>query len=204
MESTRHLTSVAGILEAKGETLSVTKPALEQLPNRVSKLALVLWALAAPGCVSKANPILSSTGNPAQSGLVGSEGLDGGATDALLADDVQDDAADSAAANGPCDLLTFIRTGQGCPTSPILQACYPVSGSGKCQDAGSQGVYSPCVLGDTSGDTTQRCAPQLACISTPDMGPICAFLCDANQLACNGGNRCVPIGPTSAAGTCQL
>jgi hypothetical protein len=166
--------------------------------------ALMLLALAAPSCVSKANPVLLSTGNPPQGGLVESRGFDSGAVDALLASDVQKDAADSAESNGPCDLLTYMQTQKGCLTSPTLQACYPVSGSGRCQDAGSQFLLNSCVPGDTSGDKTVRCAPGLACIPDPNMGPICLFLCDTNQLACDGGSRCVRIGPTSAVGTCQL
>ena len=192
------------ILDTRGATMLAMKSVFDRWPNPVSLLAPMLLALAAASCVSKANPVLPSGGNPPSGGLAGSGGLDSGAGDALPGSDVQEDAGDSNESNGPCDLLTYMHTQKGCPTSPILQACYPISGSGRCQDAGSQGLLNPCVPGDTTGDSTVRCAPGLACIPDPNMGPICLFLCDTNQQACDGGSSCVRIGPTSTVGTCQL
>jgi hypothetical protein len=166
--------------------------------------ALLLWAAAAPGCVSKANPVLPSTG-PGGRGASGT--IDGGTTDDGLAtndvdgpttSDAQEVSADSAAPNGPCDLLTYIRTLKGCPTT---QACYPVSGSGKCQTPGFQGAFNPCVPNDSTGTLT--CAAGLACTPTPDMGSVCLFLCDFRQPACDLGNACVQIGTTDV-GICQL
>jgi hypothetical protein len=111
--------------------------------------------------------------------------------------DVQNDAADAAAPNGPCDLLIYLRTQKGCLSD---QACYPISGSGKCQTPGYQGAYNPCAPDDHTGTLT--CARGLACTPTPDMGSVCLFLCEVGQ-PCDLGNVCRAMGAASV-GTCQI
>lgn len=165
-------------------------------------LPLVAWV--APGCASKANPVLPSTGGPPQGGLVESRGFDSGAADALATSDAQGvaDTGTNLDANSiSCDLLTYIRTQKGCRSG---LACYPVGGSGKCQTVGNQGAFNTCVSDDTTDTQTQACAEKLACIPTADMGPICLFLCDFAQPACDLGNFCVLLKGSTSVGSCQL
>jgi len=164
--------------------------------------ALPLVACVAPGCASKANPVLPTTGGPTQGGLVESRGFDSGAVDVLATSDAQGvaDTGTNLDANSiSCDLLTYIHTQKGC--LPGL-ACYPVGGSGKCQTVGNQGAFNSCVSGDKTG--TQTCAERLACIPTADMGPICLSLCDFAQPACDLGNSCVLLNGSTSVGSCQL
>jgi hypothetical protein len=164
--------------------------------------ALLLLAWVGPGCTSKANPVVPSTGGPAQGGLVESKGLDSGAADALATSDAQraaDTGTNLDVNSISCDLLTYIHTQKGC--LPGL-ACYPVGGSGKCQTVGNQGAFNTCVPGDTTGTLT--CAEKLACIPTADMGPVCLTLCDFAQPACDLGNFCVLLNGSASVGSCQL
>jgi hypothetical protein len=171
--------------------------------NSICLSTLLLWATIVPSCESKSNPVIPTTGH---GGLVASASIDSGALEGglgtsdaggLALSDAQTDAADSAAPNGPCDLLTYVRTQKGCV---LGQACYPVSGSGKCQNAGAQGAFNPCVPDDPTG--TQTCAAGLACAPTRDMGTVCLTLCEVGQ-PCDLGYVCAPVG-TTGAGMCQL
>ena len=173
-------------------------------PSRTFLLsAVLLGVLAAPGCASKANPVLPSTGGPHPVGLATGGSIDGGSqSDTRPAAEVQGDTADAATPNGHCDLLTYLRTQQGCPTTPTPQACYPVSGSGKCQPVGNLGAFNTCLPGDTTGTLT--CAEKLACIPTLDMGPVCLSLCDSTQPACDNGSVCELLNGFTNVGSCRL
>jgi hypothetical protein len=168
-------------------------------------LCAVLGTTAAPSCAPKANPVLPSSGRgglfSSSSSIDGgtpSDGLASSDVDGLATSDVQEVAADSAAPGGPCDLLTYVRTQKGCLSG---QACYPVSGSGKCQDAGGEGVGGSCGF----GETTPLCLGGLTCITTVDMLGTCLSLCDVSNPipACGPGNSCHPLPGFTTVGYCQ-
>jgi len=199
-----HLAFRPRILDAKGKAVSAMKSAIDRVFTPTFPFALLLWAAVASNCVGKANPVLPSTGH---GGLVASgiidagmpnDGLASSDVDGPAASDVQGDGADSAAPNGPCDLLTYVRTQKGCVSS---QACYPASGSGKCQDAGGEGVGGSCGF----GETTPLCASGLTCISTTDMPGTCLLLCDiSNPIpTCGPGVSCHPLPGFTTVGYCQ-
>jgi len=130
--------------------------------------ALLLGTTAVPGCVSKSNPVLPSTGGSNPIGLVEGEGSDGGASgDTLKADVAQADVL-SNADSGVCDLVRQ----SGCPQ---YQACYPVDGVGRCQEYGYVPTNSPCA---PSLGPQFQCMAGLACAATTASGAVCAPLCD--------------------------
>jgi hypothetical protein len=157
---------------------------------------VVVLALAAPGCASKANPVLPSTGGSNPSGLVSSGSDDGG-----LPADTQTDSdtlvlgeTASDAPQGSCDLIK-----QDC--SDKRKACYPTSGTGKCQTEGALSVQTACGFSGTDPD----CARGLTCVTTSDVGGICLPLCDvANPtVVCGLGNACHPLPGFTTIGYCQ-
>ena len=177
--------------------------AMGRLSRTLFLSAPLIWALTAPGCENKSNPVLPSTGGTNPVGSVTGGDVDGGAPrDSLPTSEVQEDTADAATPNGNCDLLTYIRTQQGCPATPTRQACYPVSGSGKCQPVGNLGAFNTCLPGDKTGTLT--CAEKLACISTADMGPVCLSLCDSTQPACDNESVCELLNGFTNVGSCRL
>ena len=190
-----HLAFAPGILDAKGETVSAMKSAFDRLPNPVSLLALMLLALAAPGCVGKANPVLPSTGDPPRGGLVGSRGLDSGADDALLASDVHDvRVADTSSKpdSGICDLVAQT----GCQKS---LACYPAAGVGRCQDYGPNTANTPCA---PSLGSEGQCVPGLACVTTAELGMVCEPLCDVLNPPKGCFPACQPLPGFTTVGYC--
>ena len=186
--------------------------ALDRPPNPVSLLALVIFALGEPGCVSKANPVLSSTGNPPQSGLVGSAVIDSGADDVLPDSDLRDAAPDLASdlvQSAPCNLLSL----DDCANKGLKNSgCYPVQGASVCLQAGGLFNLNNCIpdqsaVSQSSAD--QRCLPGLVCVPNAQLGQICAQLCalvatSDPRLTCVG-MPCLPLQnlPGSGAGYCS-
>jgi hypothetical protein len=200
----RRFAPAPGILDARGEGVSAMKSVAIRIFNPIFLASLLLGAAAATSCVGKSNPVLPSTGH---GGLVASGSVDGGTpgdglassdVDGLATSDVRSDGADSAAPGGPCDLLTYVRTQKGCLSG---QACYPVSGSGRCQDAGGEGVGGSCGF----GETTPLCLGGLTCIITVDMLGTCLSLCDVSNPipTCGPGNSCHPLPGFTTVGYCQ-
>jgi len=159
--------------------------------------ALLFGTAAVPGCASKSNPILPSTGGSNPRGLVEGEGSDGGASGDTLKADVAEADLLSNADSGICDLLTQM----GCPSS---LACFPVSGTAKCQDYGPNSENTPCspLLGIPG-----QCIPGLACVATVALGLVCEPFCDVHNpaIACGKGaaSLCTPLWAGSTVGTCQ-
>ena len=147
-----------------------------------------------PGCASKSNPVLPSTGGSNPSGLVEGEGSDGGASGDTLKTDVAEADVLSNADSGVCDLIK-----QDC--SDKRKACYPTSGTGKCQTEGALSVQTACGFSGTDPD----CARGLTCVTTSDVGGICLPLCDvANPtVVCGLGNACHPLPGFTTIGYCQ-
>ena len=166
--------------------------------------ASLALALPASGCVGDANPVIPSTGG---GGALSSGGgsNDGGASDTLItAPDVTAVGPDDAASLGSddadpvvCDLLTYVNTKQGCASS---QACYPVSGSGRCQTAGPNGVLGQCGFGGRD----QECDKGLTCVASPDTQSMCLPLCDVHNPGptCGPGNACHPLPGFTNVGYC--
>ena len=172
--------------------------------NPVGLLALVLWALAAPGCVSKSYPVLPSSGGTNPSGLAGTGSDDSGAPDDTLAtSDGQDVAVADAISDGnviSCDLLK-----QDCPNASL--GCYPFAGAGRCFSRGGEGAGGSCGFGEPPD--SPLCDRGLTCITATDMGGTCLRLCDASNptAVCGPGNICLQrlpgIPTTSNVGYCQ-
>ncbi len=177
---------------------------VDRLPTTLPVLALLLAALATPGCADKANPVLSSTGGgPNPSGVVGGEGSDAGrGSDSLEvsdAQDVTDSAAISDVASNACDPLK-----QDCANRAY--GCYPVSGAGRCLLAGGTGALGTCYL----TEDPPSCAPGYACMSLASGTNLaaCLSLCDRSSPTpnCTIGYVCQPVPgfpETSNVGFCQ-
>jgi len=134
---------------------------------------LLLWLLAVASCGESTNPILPSPRGGSGS-LVIAEGSDGGlAIDAVSARDSKDVATDADASEIACDLVTYILTKKGCPSSS--QACYPVNGAGQCQEVG---YLTTNVFCSANEGIEGRCAAGLACVNTAVLGYVCEPLCD--------------------------
>lgn len=151
----------------------------------------LLTVLALAGCADKANPVLPSSFNPNPSSTASGPGGDAGASS--TGDDASasllPDALPSVAV--ACDLLAQI-----CPDTQ--QACYPVSGSGKCLPLSSAlPAQANCI-------EPNDCNRGLACVSVPTMGSVCLPLCDVlNPTAvCGGTSACQPLASPRNVGYC--
>jgi hypothetical protein len=164
-------------------------------------VGLVLCALAASGCTSKAHPVLPSPGGGNPGGLAGTGSADGGgsadtrATDTPANTDARDVAAADAisdANSGICNLLTQ----QGCPLS---LACYPVAGVGRCLDVGPNTANTPC---NPSLGAVGQCVPGLACVATTAMDVVCEPLCDVSNPPKGCLPSCRPLPGFTTIGYC--
>ena len=180
------------------------EPAISHAAGTLVVFAWLALALPALGCVGDANPVIPSTGGGGLSSGGGSN--DGGASDTMItAPDVTADSPADLVALGPddadpvvCDLLTYVNTKQGCASS---QACYPVSGSGRCQTTGSYGVLGQCGFGGRD----QECDKGLTCVASPDTQSMCLPMCDVHNPGptCGVGTTCHPLPGFTNVGYCQ-
>ena len=182
----------------KGEATAEMKSAVDRPRKTALSFGLLLWGSLAVGCASKANPVLPSTNGPNPSGLVSGGSADGGSPrDAVDGGDAYEVAGDDLPTDAIQVLCDLVK--QDCTDKS--KACYPVSGSGKCQFEGGLSVQTACGFGGTEPD----CSRGLTCVATSSVGGTCLPLCDVSNPIpiCGLGNACHPLPGFTTVGYCQ-
>jgi hypothetical protein len=166
---------------------------MHRQPSATWSLAALLGALAFASCADEANPMLPSSEPPnplsTQAGSMGGTGVVSTGQPNVATGVTGTDALPTLGAE--CDLLA-----QNCHDSSL--ACYPVSGAGRCDTAGSNLAQGSCTA-------SKDCIGGLACIDTPTIGPVCLPLCgvDSQTRPCAATYTCERLSGSDSVGTCQ-